>query len=246
MKWTLLLALVASCALTAQAHSALPCFCQTKCIVPPEPACRDCTCPCEHRLSLTPFGSAHAQKLILDLQSENSCERELAATKLGCRLHADFCADPDVLTALIGALQCDTCWEVRRTAAWAIFRQDARVDEAILALYVSSKIDPHYMVRSRAAEALDILIVGRKECYRNLLKCGDKLIVELKARGVKPGSGNCRVLYNDACHSCGLDGTAPPPMAPELIPGPTKEASEPGEAIPAPTKEAPTPQKVPK
>src|SRR5437588_400219 len=84
------------------------------------------------------------------------CERIKAVKKLGHRLHADFCCDPAVLETLIAALQCDKCWEVRRAAAWAIQSQNARTEEGVLALYIASKLDPHYLVRVAAAEALDI------------------------------------------------------------------------------------------
>jgi hypothetical protein len=192
----------------------LLCGCNTKCIEPPPPECPNCPCACEHRLPLTLFSSCHAQKFIDALHDGDCCDRVHAAKKLGCRLHADYCSDPCVLGALIGALQCDPCWEVRRTAAWSILGQKATSDEAILALYVSSKIDPHYMVRSRAAEALDILTLCRRECYKSLYESGDKLIKELKAAKWAPGGPNCRILFDGACAGCGI---AFPPAAPPAM-----------------------------
>jgi hypothetical protein len=223
MRRTTTLALAGLLALAAQGRAGFLCGCTTHCTVPPPPDCPDCSCPCDHRLPKTLFGAEHAHKLICDLHAETCCERIKAAKKLGHRMHADFCSDPAVLEALIGALQCDPCWEVRRSAAWSLLGQDARVDEALLALYVASKIDPHYLVRTRAAEALDILTVCRKGCYKFLFEGGDKLVKELKARGVKPGSDNCRVVYGAACHACGL--AAPP--APVAVP------AEPIKALPA-------------
>jgi hypothetical protein len=151
------------------------------------------------------------------------CDRIRAARKLGSRLHADYCSDPCVLNALIGALQCDKCWEVRRAAAWALLGQKATTDEALLALYVASKIDPHYLVRVRAAEALDILTLCHKACYKALYESGDKLIKELKAAKWAPGGPNCRVQFAGACAGCGIPLTTP-------VPAPT------GEPIPAPKK----------
>jgi hypothetical protein len=183
--------------------------CQSRCYTPPPPRCPDCSGPCEKRCCLTLCGPEHAAELLEALHNPNFCIRLKAARKLGCRLHADFCQQPDVLEGLIGALQCDTCWDVRYAAAWSIFRQNARVPAGILALYVSSRLDPHYLVRLRASEALDILTLGRKECYKELLKAGDKLITELRSKKYKPGTSNCRVLFGAACAHCGLNLALP-------------------------------------
>jgi hypothetical protein len=214
MRRTITLALAGLLALAAQGRAGLPCLCTTRCMVPPCPDCPDCSCPCDHRLPLAVFGCEHTRKLICELHGETCCERIKAAKKLGCRLHADFCTDPEVLNALISALQCDPCWEVRREAAWSLLGQKARVEDAVLALYVSSKLDPHYLVRTRAAEALDILLVCRKNCFKCLFDRGDQLIAELKKRGVKPGSENCCVQFGQACHACGLVASEAPVVTP--------------------------------
>jgi hypothetical protein len=138
-----------------------------------------------------------------ELNSCDCCERIRTVKKLGHRLHADFCCDPSVLETLIATLQCDKCWEVRREAAWAIQHQNARTDQGVLALYIASKLDPHYLVRVAASEALDILTIGRRECFTETLKSGDELIKQLKKQGYKPGSDNCRVEF-----------VAPAPAAP--------------------------------
>src|SRR4051812_45443874 len=131
------------------------------------PHCPDCSPPCDHRLNLILFGG-HAAQYCADLSSGDLCTRVKAAKKLGYRLHADFCQDPGVLDTLIGALLCDASWEVRREAAWSIFLQDARTDQGVLALYISSKLDPERRVRLRASEALEFLTVCRTDCYKGL------------------------------------------------------------------------------
>jgi hypothetical protein len=192
-------------------------------MVPPPPNCPDCTGPCEHRINLFPeWKSAHAQKLIDQLNECDCCDRIKAVRKLGHRLHADFCNDPSVLEALIATLQCDKCWEVRREAAWAIQRQNARTEQGVLALYIASKLDPHYLVRVAAAEALDILTIARRECFIETLNRGDDLIKQLKAQGYKPGSDNCRVLLAGSCGGCGISHPEPSgkPVSPEPVPAP--------------------------
>jgi hypothetical protein len=149
--------------------------------------------------------------LIEHLANGDCCERIAAARKLGSRLHADFCEDPGVLGALIAALHCDPCWEVRRAAAWAIAMQGARTHDGVLALYVQAKIDPHYMVRKRAAEALDILTVCRAECFNDVYTEGDTLIKALKAAKYAPGP-DCPALFGGCA--------APVPVAP--LPPPVK------------------------
>jgi len=145
------------------------------------------------------FPPEHARNLINELDGKDSCKRVAAVKKLGCRLHADYCLDPAVLDALLHALQCDPCWEVRRAAAWSLFQQDARTEPSVLALYISSRLDPHYMVRIRAAEALDLLTLGKDECYRELYKAADQLIRVLRAKGYRPGRDCCLITSATAC-----------------------------------------------
>lgn len=186
-------------------------FCDHKCRpIPPAP-CPDCHGPCEHRLCLTPFKPCHAHQYIETLCSGDCCGRIKAAKKLGWRLHADVCADPAVLDALLGALLCDTCWEVRRAAATSLYLQDARFENALLALYISSKLDPHYMVRTKATEALDILTVCRKPCYKELFEFGDKLIKELRSKKYLPGSEHCKEILASVCATCGMTLASVPP-----------------------------------
>jgi hypothetical protein len=194
-------------------------------------------------LPLTLFGCEHAQGYVSILTdcSSTACDRNKAVRKLGCRLHADFCSDPSVLEALIFSLECDSCWGVRRTAAWSIFRQGARTEDGVLALYIASKADPHYMVRSRAAEALDILTVCRRECFKELYERGDKIVTQLKAKGWKPGKEDCHQLFCEAVAAADVPPLPPPPpppapKQPEKIPAPkgTTELTPAPRITPAP------------
>jgi hypothetical protein len=173
------------------------------CVTPPCPPEQDCSCPCDHfRLGSLFTSPEHAANLISKLHEPCCCERIRAVEGLGNRLRADFCKEPEVLNALICAMQCDPCWEVRRAAAWALHRQGARVDQAVVALYVSSRMDPHYLVRDKAKEALDILLLGHYECYRCFFQSGDQLIKDLKKAGYKPGTENCHLMLGGCMASC--------------------------------------------
>jgi hypothetical protein len=150
--------------------------------------------------------------LISELSSCECCERIRAAQKLGHRLHADFCCNPEVLSALAHALACDSCWEVRVAAAWGIQRQGARVDEGVLALYLASKLDPHYMVRDAATDALGILLVCRRECFRDLFARADAWAAANKGR-YKPGSPDCVAAAVEILGGVVPATPVPPPAA---------------------------------
>ncbi len=170
------------------------------CMVPPPPFCPKCTNPCDEcRLRLGPLCSAREIHDWIDqlLHCQNFHVRKKAACKLGCPWHADFCQSPEVLTALIAALHCDACWEVRRAAATSIREQNARTPSALLALYLASKLDPHYLVRERANESIDILLVLQRPCYKQLFKDADELVKKLRGK-YKPGSQDCQAIY-DLC-----------------------------------------------
>jgi hypothetical protein len=197
------------------------------CIEPPA-ECPDCGCACDHGLHhCSAWRTSHAQKLIETLASgETSCERLKAAKKLGHRLHADYCCDPEVLAALIAALQNDPCWEVRSAAAWSIGMQGARTNEGVLALYLASRLDRHYLVRDSAADALDILLICRRECFKDLFARADVLVTELRRGGLyRPGSNELRIAMAGACTHATVIEMAPPvrgaaPMPLERIPAP--------------------------
>lgn len=155
-------------------------------------------------LSTGAMAARPPEKYVRRLRAEACYDRRLAAKKLGCRLHHEYANDPLVLGTLVNSLQCDKCPEVRQAAAWSIFKLSARSNRSLLALYISSKLDPHYMVRVKAAEAVDILTVRDRPRYEGLLETGDKLVEDLKAHDFVPGSDKCRVLLNQACSRCGV------------------------------------------
>jgi hypothetical protein len=230
MRWSVTCAVLALLGLVSAGRAGEHCDgcdgckgCKDYCRPIPCVPCPDCTPPCEHRLCLCAFGAGHAEKLIDGLCAECCCDRIKAAKKLGCRLHADFCQCPDVLTALVTALLTDPCWEVRRAAAWSLMGQGAYTEEALLALYISARMDPHYMVRARASEALDILTLGRLACYKSLFRYADGLITGLRKAKFKPGTDKCRIVFNETAQLAG-----PPPAVPATPPGP--------EPIPPPKK----------
>jgi hypothetical protein len=227
MKRNFLLALATLLGLSLPAFAGWLHSCEPHCITPPPADCPDCGCPCDHRLHLA---IGDAQKLIDKLAcGECAVDRIKAAKKLGCRLHADFCTCPEVADALVRALQNDPCWIVRREAAWALAMQGARTEPVVLALYLAARLDHHYMVRDRAAEALDILTVCRRDCYTDLFARADVLIVELRKGGLyKPGCNELSVALAAMCSgSSATVIVAPPTVKPELLAPPTAPAPMP-------------------
>jgi HEAT repeats len=158
------------------------------CVEPPCPSCPDCSNPCDRGLHFTLFGAEHAHKLIDQLGGACCCDRIKAAENLGSRIHADFCCVPEVLVALTNVLANDPCWEVRKAAAWSIARQKARTEEGVMALYLASKLDPHFLVRDAATDALSVLLVCRQECFKDLFAHGDELVKALRGQ-YRPGQG---------------------------------------------------------
>jgi len=212
--------------------------CNKKCHCMTGEYCPDCSCPCDH-CRLPALG--HPDKLISELlDGGDCCKRIHAAKKLGCQLHADFCKCPEVLSALIRALFCDTCWEVRREAALAIAGQGAYTAEAVVALYIANKLDHHVMVRDGAALALDRLTVCRFDCFKEAFKAADKIIPRIR-KDYDPTNCKCvpeLVAFCGQCHT-GMAATTmgPPTVEPkgEKIPAPKEE--EKGEKVPAPKEE---------
>ena len=192
-------ALLGLLGLAATSRAACLNGCCPTCKPIPAPECEDCSCACDHRCHLMLHDKSQQYIDALHCPDSTCCDRIKAAKKLGCRLHADYCCNPAVLDALLGALTCDPCWEVRQAAAESIYLQDARTEQSVLVLYVSSKVDPHYMVRTEAAEALDIITRCRHNCYKDLYAHADDLIKELKKQKFKPGTENCQLLFGAAC-----------------------------------------------
>lgn len=192
----------------------------------PVPYCPDCSCPCERRQHLLiPGSDARAHELIEALAcGKCCCDRIQAAEKLGHPHCVDFCCTPEIIPALVHALQCDTCWEVRYAAAWSLARQEARIPEAVLALYLASKLDHHYMVRARSIQALDVLLVCRRDCFKELFASADQLIPAIR-EFYNPTKGKCidvMSLFNQFCGAHGIatvTGTpvaaGPPPALPQ-------------------------------
>ncbi len=245
-------ALLGLLGLAATSQAACLNGCCPTCKPIPAPDCQDCnSCPCDHRMHMMICDKSQKYIDALHCPSSTCCDRIKAAKKLGCRLHADYCCNPAVLDALLGALTCDPCWEVRKAAAKSIYLQDALTEQSVLVLYVSSKVDPHYVVRVQAAEALDIITRCRKNCYKDLYAHADDLIKELKKQKFKPGTENCQLLFGSACASCGMQPaplvvspgvpvapgeTLPPPPAPKVkVDGkPTAQAMPLGDRVPVP------------
>jgi hypothetical protein len=136
---------------------------------------------CGVRLSPGPlFAPCKAQRLIEKLQNGCCRDRILACRKLGNRFCVDCYTDPEVLDALIMALQSDASWEVRREAAFAIRRQDAGTDAAVLAVYLASRLDPVLEVRQYSAEAVNTLTEGRRPAYHDAFATVDAAVAQLQ------------------------------------------------------------------
>lgn len=216
MKRSFLLSAAACLALTTGVYAGGPvCWnggihCQV-----PEPYCPDCCGPCEqgrHHNSARQCARAH--ELVCQLCDPCCCTRITAAKKLGHRWNGDFCCNEEVLPALVHALLCDTCWEVRRAAAWSIAYQKARVPQGVLALYLAARLDPHYLVRDASSDALDVLLVCRRDCFKDLFAAADELAKNLRGR-YRPTTGDCIELVNGLC--AGVVEAAPAAPAVEKI-----------------------------
>jgi hypothetical protein len=175
------------------------------------------------------FHGAHVRKWIEELHCDSPRRRVHAARKLGCRLYANFCAHPEVLDALVDALLCDSCGEVRRAAAGSLQNQNAQTDSGLLALYLAANLDPDPRVQARAAEALDVLARGRGRCGP-LLRSAGALVRHLRGVHYQPGSARCRIEIAEACS--GVPEAAPSQDRPPVLPGPPPLAGP--EVIPSP------------
>src|SRR5206468_1203610 len=77
----------------------------------------------------------------------------------------------------------------------------------------------------KAAEALDILTLCRKECFKDLYATGDELVKKLRGK-YKPGSPECGVLLGGCCLSAAA--------APAIVPAPAAAPAVTPEPLPAP------------
>ena len=178
----------------------------------PQPFCPDCSCPCDKGLHFcSPRRSEKTHQLISDLCRDGCCDRIRAAEKLGCRLYADWCCDADVVPALTHAVQFDSCWEVRKAAAWSLAYQNARTEPTVISLYLASKLDPHYLVRDASNDALAVLLVCRRDCYHDLFDQLDRVAKKLRGR-YKPGTPEYDRIVDGF-----IAGLASPPIA-NLLP----------------------------
>jgi hypothetical protein len=197
MKRLMVFSLVALVGTFASARAGSPCLgcgCgHDRCKPYPEQECPDCSGPCcGPRLRL--FHLHNSCQAIADLCSCECGERIHAARKLG---HGDFCSDCEILPALVKALLSDPCWKVRQAAAWSIYKIGARTELALVALYVSSRLDRHYLVRDKAKDAIDILILCRTACYTELFKASDALVKQLSAEGIRAGSDKAQIILGN-------------------------------------------------
>ncbi len=121
-----------------------------------------CPEPCEScgdvgRHLCLPWYDRATESLLCDLQDCHSHVRAKAAEKLGFWLRTDAGTCPEVVCSLIYVLQCDSCWDVRKEAAWSIARQKVDDPTGYTVLYLAMKLDPHWMVRDAATDALKLM-----------------------------------------------------------------------------------------
>jgi len=129
-------------------------------------------------------------------------QRVKAAHALGS---FDACCCPQVVPALIHALMCDKDWQVRAAAARALrWSQplncdaascDCQREEVVAALRIAEKLDPYWIVRSEAKDALGVLGVCNKCCFDEIEKKADEIAAKLKPI-YKPGGENCHEVYS--------------------------------------------------
>lgn len=235
MRRLLTLALLALLGLAVTARAGECLGCKTRCTEAPASDCRERGCPCDKRINLAIFDKADKYIKVLADCDAACCARIKAAKSLGNRLKADVCADKGVLDALLNALFYDSCWKVRRAAAWSLFGQRAYQDDVILALYISAAVDPHVLVRSRSAEALDLLTLCHKCCYKELYAQADLIIKDMRTQGFVPGRAGSRELRGGVRPEqspAGLEFTPRPPGFGETEPGSVPGPSPRGRVMP--------------
>jgi hypothetical protein len=96
---------------------------------------------------------------------------------------------------------------------------------AVVALFVSSKLDHHYLVRAKSGEALDIVLLCRRPCFNDLFgDVGKQLLAALVKAGFRPGTANCMYIMDQCAAACGIAAEsllAPTPGLPApILPAP--------------------------
>jgi len=194
-------------------------YCGISCYHPPPPEpciCEDPCCKGHHWC--WPWQAATTARLLDQLEDCHYRCRAQAAHGLGCRLHADFCCNPEIVSALVHALQCDPCWVVRRQAAWAIAYQGVANQCGWTALFLASRLDPHYLVRDAAANALSVLETQISlGCIKEWRTMGEEFEKLVKSK-YKPGKEDCYSVYPPFCECYGMtvvvtEAPKPPPAA---------------------------------
>jgi len=196
-----------------------------RCYTPPPPEPCACKDPCTGRCHVAlPGAEARAANLLAQLVDCHYRCRAKAACKLGSRLHVDFCRSPEIVPALVQALECDSCWVVRKEAAYAIAFQGVYDRCGWGALYLASQLDPHYLVREGAADALKVLETHISlGCIKEWKEAADSFVKGLKGK-YRPGKDECAGVYWAFC-GCPDAAMAPPVQLPpptELLTTPPK------------------------
>jgi hypothetical protein len=142
-----------------------------------------------------PWSEAQTARLLEQLQDCRPHERAVAAGRLGCCLYTNPDCHPEVVTALVTSLQCDGAYEVRVKAAWAIAFQKITNRCGWTSLYVSSQLDPHWLVRDTSANALKVIETQLEpETIRAWKTRGDGLVRQFRGN-YKPGKPGCTLIY---------------------------------------------------
>jgi hypothetical protein len=223
---------------------------KTTCDSCPTPKCSD---PCAHHCPALLGSPEKTQKLIEKLCSCDYCTRKMAVCKLSCPLHADVCKDPCALKGLTRALFSDSTWENRRRAAFGIYKQGARTEAGVLALYISSRLDPHVMVRAGADEALRLLFMPHPGCEKDFFAEGEKLVKELREQKILPGKPESAMeleglIFRSSEGGCASEVGTPAPVyvpAPGVVVPAPVQIPAPGAVVPAPVPSPAAPAVLP-
>lgn len=175
-----------------------------RCYEPLSPEPCVCEDPCAKRWHLClPGQSARTAKLLEQLHDCHYRCREEAAHKLGSRVHTDFCRHREIVPALVHTLQCDPCWVVRRAAAKALGYQVVADQFAWSALFLASRLDPHYLVREQAADSLTIIQTQiTPACIKEWRAEAEAFEKQMKGK-YKPGKETCREVFPPFCSCMG-------------------------------------------